>query len=890
MAWKQRIIRVLLTFFVISPTASLVSRSSSADVSLPGLVTLTIDKLTPELEETPVTVTRVPSSQASAHLRPSVAIAARAPYSYKWWRFDGTTPWGSAQESPRARNTQGVPTQEDVSSLVSLARSGWVFNRGSGTFDAFVTITNTSNSTIMGPILLVISDLPVGAVLFNATGETGDGHRFIEVHPASGILNPKDTVPNLLLKFQNPSNQSITMKLTVRGRLQQPLNAQKAAQELAERVLSGEQADAIAAASEAYAWAGMATLADAVVVRAAIEPAAPYTMQEALLPVAVQDIRQRREGLFRTDLAKLGTSLKRLLQIPDVDVGVALVQALAEVIAEARAHPEDPESFVPLFLEAIAQKVSPDVNLSSGTSAPADIRFSAMETELFLAALERGRQSPSQQTAHSFDPARVVRVANIRRVAIVPNPCTKAIETLLGPNFDFIGRIAADFVGGKAVDALLRKLGSVGSGAVRAAKLAAIVTIIHTGTKFFLTQLAAEPVDYRISTIPSAVHYRFTNPDHPPAEDNQATFTFEFTLKSTPPAPTDALEQVWKAIADCGAVFDITPKTFEQRREQAKSDLAGATVEWDTTGLAPHASEIEGRRTPLTIISTGAEASLTVLTSEEHPDADLTTRAEERIASVRANLRFKIFPEVELSARLFLEIARDLYLGRIDVNFPFTVDELLEESTKHILAPMAPGQLFVRFHKQVKWSGSIHVERLAVSELHLESGTSVSDGTLKSNNTFLITVVNNTAIGILESHDVDNRTVTRFSARCGIETVTLILKGVGTGTSELVEFRFSFQRSGVYELNFSVPRWTETVTQTATDEGFDTDCSRTVEVTPPVSTTVPRAILGSFSVTGTTAADAVSVSDRKILIDSVPFLGGTTTTTVTVTFTLTRQP
>ena len=90
---------------------------------------------------------------------------------------------------------------------VKVTSSGLLFSRVSQTFNGTVTITNTGQQAIAGPIQLVLSKLPAGVVLANATGNT-NGNPFITV-PGVTSLGPGHSA-SVNVQFQDPSNTTIT--------------------------------------------------------------------------------------------------------------------------------------------------------------------------------------------------------------------------------------------------------------------------------------------------------------------------------------------------------------------------------------------------------------------------------------------------------------------------------------------------------------------------------------------------------------------------------------------------------------------------------------------------------------------------------------------------------
>jgi hypothetical protein len=107
----------------------------------------------------------------------------------------------------------GAPT--NVSSQVSVALSGVRLNRANGMFTGSAAVTNTSGSSITGPITLVLQ-LPSGITLFNAQGSTcailPQGRPLFNL--PVGSLSPGAST-QVTLQFVNPNAIPITFVATV---------------------------------------------------------------------------------------------------------------------------------------------------------------------------------------------------------------------------------------------------------------------------------------------------------------------------------------------------------------------------------------------------------------------------------------------------------------------------------------------------------------------------------------------------------------------------------------------------------------------------------------------------------------------------------------------------
>ena len=93
-----------------------------------------------------------------------------------------------------------------VSSQVQVTSTGFLFSRVTQTFNGTMTVKNISGSAIAGPIVVVLTNLPVNVTLVNAGG-TFNGSPYIVV-PAVALLNPGQSAP-VALRFANPGNAII---------------------------------------------------------------------------------------------------------------------------------------------------------------------------------------------------------------------------------------------------------------------------------------------------------------------------------------------------------------------------------------------------------------------------------------------------------------------------------------------------------------------------------------------------------------------------------------------------------------------------------------------------------------------------------------------------------
>ncbi|MFM2448978.1 MAG: hypothetical protein RIS44_1428 [Pseudomonadota bacterium] len=105
----------------------------------------------------------------------------------------------------------------DLSSSVALTRSGFVLNRTTNTFDAQVTVRNTSPDSLSGPLKLIVDGVaPASVALYNSYGKTLAGKNFVLVPLNDGVLLPGQTAVGLL-KLINIGKQVTQVQLGVEG-------------------------------------------------------------------------------------------------------------------------------------------------------------------------------------------------------------------------------------------------------------------------------------------------------------------------------------------------------------------------------------------------------------------------------------------------------------------------------------------------------------------------------------------------------------------------------------------------------------------------------------------------------------------------------------------------
>ncbi len=101
----------------------------------------------------------------------------------------------------------------NVTAPLTMARSGYRYNRGTHRFVQKLTIRNNGAVPVAGPVSVMLKNLSSNATVANKTGNTTAtpplGAPYISVNPGlSGSLAPGESV-GVTLEFENPSSQAI---------------------------------------------------------------------------------------------------------------------------------------------------------------------------------------------------------------------------------------------------------------------------------------------------------------------------------------------------------------------------------------------------------------------------------------------------------------------------------------------------------------------------------------------------------------------------------------------------------------------------------------------------------------------------------------------------------
>jgi hypothetical protein len=130
----------------------------------------------------------------------TVTLTTSGTHTVSYWSKD----WAGNTEQAHTV-TVSIDKSADVTSSVSIARSGLTVNRFTNKYTGTVTITNTSGQTLTGPLHLRLQALTAGVTLDNQTG-VKDGVPYIAL-PVSALA-PGQSV-TLTTTFSNPSKVGI---------------------------------------------------------------------------------------------------------------------------------------------------------------------------------------------------------------------------------------------------------------------------------------------------------------------------------------------------------------------------------------------------------------------------------------------------------------------------------------------------------------------------------------------------------------------------------------------------------------------------------------------------------------------------------------------------------
>jgi hypothetical protein len=95
----------------------------------------------------------------------------------------------------------------EFSSQLSATASGLVYSRATGLFSGTLTLTNTGSTALTGQLKVLLTGLPAGVTLANASGSAADGTPYILVSLPNNTLAPGASI-TFGVQFRNPNRLS----------------------------------------------------------------------------------------------------------------------------------------------------------------------------------------------------------------------------------------------------------------------------------------------------------------------------------------------------------------------------------------------------------------------------------------------------------------------------------------------------------------------------------------------------------------------------------------------------------------------------------------------------------------------------------------------------------
>jgi hypothetical protein len=315
---------------------------------------------------------------------------------------------------------------------------------------------------------------------------------------------------------------------------------QDAADQLLARITGGGSLpDVIEGVQEALARGGVPT-GDGL--GTTYTPAFEPTAASVAIPLEVLNLALEARGansVFRMDAVQLGQMLSDFGWpfFTDSTPGQQIVAMLKEFVTGAQALPADPNSFTPLFLQAMGKIQDPPVDLSAGDAAPENVHFNLLELRLLVALFERQAVYSSQPVSALAAPA-------------AGDPCTEAKKVLsgvLGPFGGQVDGILVDAAGPHFIEKALEKAGA-----------ASAVTIGQVLESLAVVSRLWKLIDF-YSSVQVAVNRDGAHSQHKPLEDagpEVRRFTATAGLseedwKAYQEANTGAGSEINQAVRDC---------------------------------------------------------------------------------------------------------------------------------------------------------------------------------------------------------------------------------------------------------------------------------------------------------------------------------------------------
>jgi hypothetical protein len=111
----------------------------------------------------------------------------------------------------------------DISTKVTITKSGLLLNRATNTFNSVVTVTNSSPAVINAPLVLNVVNITPGTItLANSAGQGPSGAPYVNFTVPPNGLSPGASISNVLLAFNDPSRINFTFALSVANIAVQP--------------------------------------------------------------------------------------------------------------------------------------------------------------------------------------------------------------------------------------------------------------------------------------------------------------------------------------------------------------------------------------------------------------------------------------------------------------------------------------------------------------------------------------------------------------------------------------------------------------------------------------------------------------------------------------------
>jgi hypothetical protein len=264
---------------------------------------------------------------------------------------------------------------------------------------------------------------------------------------------------------------------------------QDAADQLLARITGGGSLpDVIDGVQEALARGGVSTGdANGTTYTQAFAP----TASNVAIPMEVLNLALEARGattVYRMDAAQVGQMLADFGWpfFTDSTPGEQIVAMLQEFVTGAQALPNDPNSFTPLFLQAMGKIQDPPVDLSAGDAAPENVHFNLLELRLLVAMFDRQAVYTNQTQSDVAWPA-------------ADDPCTEAKKVLsgaLGPFGGQIDGILVNEAGPHFIEKALEKAGVAGAATIgKALESLAIVSRLWKLVDFYSSVQVAVSID-----------------------------------------------------------------------------------------------------------------------------------------------------------------------------------------------------------------------------------------------------------------------------------------------------------------------------------------------------------------------------------------------------------